>query len=246
MAHRRRVPLCPAPRAALRVQAAISWVVLVAAIATACAGQPSPTPSPARPTPTPTPSPTPAPTPRFTNAPDPTLSALIPAQAGQWVVEQPAITEYAITPGDIGQAAYGELGARFQSLVIAFVREPRLSLYAMRVDPPAVATQDLEPYLATAGRYVGIAGLHREPWALADVAGRWVWVRPADDATLPGTRVYTWSVDGFMFLLIGVDDTVNQALIALLPGEPPPTPAPAPTTTPGASPDQPTPSPSGS
>ncbi|MGH2489457.1 MAG: hypothetical protein ACRDFR_07555, partial [Candidatus Limnocylindria bacterium] len=174
---RRRVPL-----------RAVAAAALMTALATACLS-PSPTPSPAPsggPSATPTPSPTPAPTPRFTNQPDPSLSALIPEQAGQWTVVQPQITEYAITPGDIGQVAYGELGARFQTLVIAFVREPRLSLYAMRVNAPAVTTPDLEPYLATAGRYVGIAGLQREPWGLADVAGHWVWVRPSDDATLPG------------------------------------------------------------
>jgi len=152
-------------------------------------------------------------------------------------VEQPRIADYAITPGDIGQAAYGELGARFQSLVIAFVREPRMSLYAMRVNRPAVSTPDLEPHLATAGRYVGIAGLQRDPWQLADVADHWVWVRPSDDATLPGTYVYTWAADEYVFLLIGISDEVNRALIALLPGEPPPpTPSPAPTTSPAPSP----------
>jgi hypothetical protein len=147
-------------------------------------------------------------------------------------VVQPPLDEYAITPGDIGQAAYGELGARFQSLVIAFVREPRLSLYAVRLDPPRVTTAELEPHLATAGRYVGISGLERDPWTLADVAGHLVWVRPSDDATLPGTHVYTWAADEFVFLLIGVSDEVNQALIALLPGEPPPSPSPAPTVSP--------------
>jgi hypothetical protein len=151
-------------------------------------------------------------------------------------VEQAPIGEYAITPGDIGQAAYGELGARFQSLVIAFVREPRLSLYAMRVNAPAVTTPDLEPYLAAAGRYVGIAGLQRDPWQLADVAGHRVWVRPSDNATLPGTAVYTWAADEYVFLLIGVSDEVNQALIALLPGEPAPTTSPAPTSSPAPSP----------
>lgn len=220
---RRRVPLRPAAAA-----------VLMVALATACLS-PSPTPSPSpsgRPAPTPTPSPTPAPTPRFSNEPDPSLSALIPEQAAQWTVVQPPITEYGITPGDIGQAAYGELGSRFQTLVIAFVREPRMSLYAMRVDPPAVTTEELEPYLATAGRYVGISGLEREPWSLADVAGHLVWVRPSDDATLPGTQVYTWAADEFVFLLIGVSDEVNQAVIALLPGEPAPTPTPRPSVSP--------------
>ncbi len=220
---RRRFPLRAAAAAAL-----------VTALATACLS-PSPMPSPSltsRAAPTPTPSPTPAPTPRFTNEPDPSLSALIPAQAGQWTLVQPPIAEYAITPGDIGQAAYGELGARFQTLVIAFVREPRLSLYAMQVDPPPVATEELEPYLETAGRYVGISGLERDPWSLADVAGHLVWVRPSDDATLPGTYVYTWAADDLVFLLIGVSDEVNRAVIALLPGEPPPTPSPAPSVNP--------------
>ena len=231
--------MCPRRRVPLRAAAAVGLLTVVAACL-----PPSPIPSPspsARPTPTSTPSPTPAPTPRFTNEPDPSLSALIPAQAGQWTVVQPPITEYAITPGDIGQAAYGELGARFQSLVIAFVREPRLSLYAMRVDSPAVTTKELEPYLETAGRYVGISGLEREPWTLAAVAGHLVWVRPSDDATLPGTHVYTWAADDLVFLLIGVSDEVNQAVIALLPGETPPTPSQSPSVSP-----EPAASPSGS
>jgi hypothetical protein len=223
--------------------------VVVALLAAACDGTPTPTPSPsagptARPTPEPTPEPTPAPTPVFTNQPDPTLSALIPTEVGGRAVEQPPISEYGLTPGDIGQAAYGELGARFQTLVIAFVRSPRLSLYAMRVAAPAVTTPDLEPYLATAGRYVGIAGLHREPWELTAVAGHGVWVRPSDSATLPGTRVYTWAADEYVFLMIGVDDAQNQALLALLPGEAPPTPSPEPSASPGGS--EPPPSPTGS
>jgi hypothetical protein len=161
-------------------------------------------------------------------------------------VVQPPITEYGITPGDIGQAAYGELGARFRTLVVAFIRNPRLSLYAMRVDGP-VANADLEPHLATAGRYVGIAGLVREPWELTTVAGREVWVRPSDGATLPGTRVYTWAIDDLVFLMIGVDDALNQALLAELPGEPPPTPSPDPSRS-GSPSEAPTPSaePSGS
>lgn len=167
------------------------------------------------------------PTPRFSNEEDPDLSALIPGQVNGLPVTQPPLNEYAITPGDIGQAAYGELGARFQTLVIAFVRSPRLSLYAMRVDGP-VANADLEPHLATAGRYVGIAGLVREPWELTTVAGHEVWVRPSDGATLPGTRVYTWAADDLVFLMIGVDDALNQALLAELPGEPPPRPSPEP------------------
>jgi hypothetical protein len=54
-------------------------------------------------------------------------------------------------------------------------------------------------------------------------------------------------VDDVVFLMIGVSSDLNQALLALLPGEPPPTPSPAPSTSPGASeaPD-PSASPSGS
>lgn len=237
MRDRRRVPLRAATSA-----------LLATALATACAFGPSPTPSrSASSTASPTPAPTPVPTPRFTNAPDPGLSALIPAEVSGLVVEQPPVTEYGITPGDIGQAAYGAIGARFTSLVIAFVREPRLSLYAMRVDRPQVTTPDLEPHLATAGRYVGISGLQREPWELADVSGQWVWVRPSDNATLPGTSVYTWAADGYVFLMIGVNDDLNRALLALLPGESPPSPSPEPTTSPGASgPPDPTSSPTAS
>jgi hypothetical protein len=174
-------------------------------------------------------------TPRFSNEEDPSLTALIPDEVSGLAVVKPPITEFAITPGDIGQAAYGELGARFETLAIAFIRDPRLSLYAVRVGGEPVETEELEPYLATAGRYVGIAGLDPEPWELKDVAGHWVWVRPSDNATLPGTQVYTWAADDVVFLMIGVNGEVNSAMIALLPGEPPPTPTPAPSVSPGAS-----------
>ncbi|HEV7200577.1 MAG TPA: hypothetical protein VGO32_07215 [Candidatus Limnocylindria bacterium] len=246
MHDRRRAPLRPAPRTVLRGRGLwTAAIVMIAAVA--CATSPSPTTSPSASLgPTPSPTPTPQPTPRFSNEADPALSALIPDEVTGLVVVKPAITDYAITPGDIGQTAYGELGARFQALVIAFIREPRLSLYAMRVDGP-ITTEELEPYLATAGRYVGISGLDPEPWELTEVGGHWVWVRPSDNATLPGTQVYTWAVDDVVFLMIGVSSDLNQALLALLPGEPPPTPSPAPSTSPGASeaPD-PSASPSGS
>jgi hypothetical protein len=223
----RRDPLCTAPRTVVRGRRLGLAVALLAVVA-ACSGSPSPTPTPSGdPPPTPTPSPTPQPTPRFSNKDDPALSGLIPTEVNGLPVVQPPITEYGITPGDIGQAAYGELGARFETLVIAFVRSPRLSLYAMRVDGP-VTNADLEPHLATAGRYVGIAGLVRDPWERTEVAGHEVWVRPSDGATLPGTRVYTWATDDLVFLMIGVDDALNQALLAQLPGEPPPSPSPAP------------------
>ena len=175
----RRHPLRAAPRTVVRGRGLGLAVALLIVVA-ACSGSPSPTPAPsvAEPTTPPSPSPTPIPTPRFSNEEDAELSALIPSEVSGMAVVQPPITEYGITPGDIGQAAYGELGARFRTLVVAFVRNPRLSLYAMRVEGP-VANADLEPHLATAGRYVGIAGLVREPWELTTVAGREVFAAEA-------------------------------------------------------------------
>ena len=144
---------------------------------------------------------------------------------------QAVITEFGLTPGDIGQV-YGEVGTRFRSLQLAYITRPRLSLYAMRMNPPTVTTADLEPYLAAAGEYVGIAGLHREPWTLQTVAGHVVW---------PGTRVYTWAVDDLVFLMIGTDEAQNLSMIGGLPGEAPPTPTPLPSTvgTPSAAPSGP-------
>jgi len=192
---------------------------------------PTPTPSPSPlPTPIPTPEPTPQPTPIFSNVPDPAMVALIPTEVAGKAVQVPAITEFAITPGDIGEV-YGEIGARFRSLQLAYVPQPpRLSLYAMRMNPPTVTTADLKPYLAAAAEYVGIAGLHPEAWKLQPIAGHVVWVRPEDNATLPGTRVYSWVADDLVFLMIGVDEAQNLAMLAGLPGEAPPTPSPAPST----------------
>jgi hypothetical protein len=187
----------------------------------------SPSPSPTLP-PTPTPTATPAPTPRFTNEPDEELAGLIPTTAAGATIVVAPFDEFGLTPGDVG-SAYGEIGDRFASLVIAYVERPRATLYAMRVDGDPVTTADLEPYLATAGRYVGIAGLDPEPWGLATVGGHRVWVRPEDNATAAGTMIYTWADGEFVFLLIGVDDAVNRAIVGALPGEAPPTPTPAPT-----------------
>jgi len=100
----------------------------------------------------------------------------------------------------------------------------------MRMNPPTVTTADLKPYLAAAAEYVGIAGLHPEAWKLQPIAGHVVWVRPEDNATLPGTHVYTWVADDLVFLMIGVNETQNLAMLAGLPGEAPPTPSPAPST----------------
>lgn len=207
---------------------------MVAAVLSACSATPTPTPTPlasatglASPSPSPSPVPTPAPTPLFSNAPDPALVALIPVEVAGQTVQIPAVTEFSITPGDIG-AVYGEIGDRFRSVQLAFVQRPRLSLYAMRIDPPFPATAELEPYLAEAGRYVGIAGLDREPWTLEVVGDHLVWVRPEDDATAAGTFIYTWAADEYVFLLIGTDTAQNQAMLAALPGEAPPAPTPAP------------------
>ena len=236
--------------ASLRPAGAASLALAAAVILAACATDdptPSATPSPlassappiasVEPTPEPTPTPTPAPTPRFSNEPDDELAGLIPAQANGVPVIVAPFDEFALTPGDIG-IAYGEIGDRFASLALAYVEQPRLTMYAMRVDGDPVATDDLEPHLATAGRYVGIAGLDPEAWEAGEAGeagGHQVWVRPEDNATAAGTMIYTWSSGEFVFLLIGVDDTVNRAMIAALPGEPAPTPAPVPSSSPAPS-----------
>ena len=223
--------------------AGAAGLALVAVVALSSCSTPQATPEPTvsalptpteTPAPTPSPSPTPEPTPRYTNEPDPDLAALIPTQAAGAVVVVAPFDEVGLTPGDVA-VAFGEIGNRFSSLVLAYVEQPRMTLYAMRVDGPEVTTEDLEPYLATAGRYVGIAGLDPEPWESAVVAGKQVWVRPEDNATAAGTHIYTWSSGDVVFLLIGVDDTVNQAIIEQLPGEPAPTPTPVPSRSPSPS-----------
>ena len=232
--------------ASLRPAGAASLALAAAITLAACAtDDPAPSPTPGslapsadptasvEPTPAPTPTATPAPTPRFTNEPDDELAELIPAEANGLQVIVAPFDEFALTPGDIG-VAYGEIGDRFASLALAYVEQPRLTLYAMRVDGDPVTTDDLEPHLATAGRYVGIAGLDSESWEAGEAGGHQVWVRPEDNATAAGTLVYTWSSGEFVFLLIGVDDTVNRALIAALPGEPAPSPTPVPTPIPSA------------
>ncbi len=185
------------------------------------------------PGPTASPSPTPLPTPYYTNPPDAELRALIPATVSGRTVAVPQPDEFAYTPGDFGEA-YGELGLRFRALQVAYIEQPRLSLYVARVDGEPVTTADLEPHLETAGRYVGIAGLVREPWQLLTIANRVVWVRPEDNATAAGTMIYTWAVDQYVFLMIGVDDAVNRALFTALPGEPAPTPSPRPSSSSGS------------
>ena len=215
---------------------------LLAAVALgACGTNPSPPSSPSRvaspsasdasPSAPPSESPpTPQPTPTYTNPPDPELAGLIPTSLRGLTVNVPPTSEFAMTPGDFA-AAYGELGLRFRALQVAFVTDPRLSLYAARVEAPLPTTRQLEPYLETAGRYVGIADLHREPWRYRRIGGRVAWERPEDNATAAGTHIYTWAADDYVFLLIGTDDRLNRAMLAALPGEraPAATPRPSPT-----------------
>ena len=85
------------------------------------------------------------------------------------------------------------------------MNDPRLSLYAARVEQPLPTTRQLEPYLETAGRYVGIAGLHREPWRYRRIDGRVTWERPEDNATVAGTHLHLGR-RRLRLLLIGVDD----------------------------------------
>jgi hypothetical protein len=227
----------------LRLAGTAGLALAAALLLTACASaDPTPTPEPtseptlepiATPIPTPEPTPTPAPTPRFTNEPDPALAALLPETVNGAPLVVATLDDFALTPGDIG-LAYGEIGDRFSSLMLAYVERPRLSLYAMRLDGGPLTTEELEPHLETAGRYVGIAGLAREPWELTDVDGSLAWVRPEDNATAAGTFIYTWSSGEYVFLLIGVDDVTNRALVAALPGEPAPTPTPEPTAPPAS------------
>jgi hypothetical protein len=214
---------------------AAALMALMGAACTATTPGPTPTPAPTptagqtqTPPATPTASPSPAHTPRFTNEPDPELAAIIPAEANGVALTVAPVDEFGLTPGDVG-AAYGPLGDRFATLAVAYATSPRTSLYAVRVAGEEIATEELEPYLATAANFVGIAGLHREPWRAATVGGHVVWVRPEDDATAAGTMIYTWAAREYVFLLIGVDDAVNRAIVSALPGEVPPTPVPRPT-----------------
>jgi hypothetical protein len=236
-------PPMPIPRRAaarLRLVRTPLLLVLVATMS-ACGVEPHPSPSSAgtqaasaSPVPTPSPSPTPAPTPSFTNPADPALAALIPKALLGHPVTIPTVKEFALTPGDIGQL-YGEIGDRFRALQVAFIESPRLSLYAMRMDPPFATTADLEPYLAAAGEYVGIAGLHRDPWELKTIGHHLAWVRPGDGATLLGTMIYAWATGGYVFLMTGVNQAQNLAMLQALPGEAPPTPTPAPSRPPAGS-----------
>lgn len=217
----------PAGHARSRTHLAAAFLGIVLA-ACSTVVDPSPSVAPATPVPTPRPTATPAPTPLFSNPPDAELRALIPLEAGDATIHVPPDGSFALTPGDIGQAAFGDLGNRFSSVVIAYSVDPRLSLYAMRVDGRPALTANLEPHLPLAGQFVGNASLDLGSWHLKDVGGHLVWTRPGDNATRQGSQIYTWSSGEFVFLMIGVDEEVNVALISALPGEPAPTPSPTP------------------
>lgn len=213
------------PRGTLRARAvhAAAATLLLTACGTLDIGGPTPTPTPeptptVEPTPPPTPRPTPSPTatPTYTNVPDADLLAIIPEAVGGSPVVVPE--DLALTPGDVGDV-YGEHGTRFRSLAVAFTDEPRLTLFAMRVDPPRVRTRALEPMLPEIGQYLGISEPDAEAWALTEVAGQDVWMRGEDEATSPGTQIYTWAADDLVFLLIGTDEAHNVAMITALAGE---------------------------
>jgi hypothetical protein len=236
-------PLLAAARPSRRAIAAglLLMSLGVSACSTAEPGPASPTPlaahggtSPPATIPSTPPTATPEPTPRFTNQPDPQLEGLIPATIVGARVEKPGPSEFGMTPGDFG-INFGDLGLRFESLVVAFVEKPRLSLFAVRVAGAAVDTAELRPYLAAAGRYVGINGLHPEAWRSAAVGGKRVWKRGDDPATLPGTTLYCWSSGQYVFLLTGSSDAANMAMVKALPGQPVPTPTPRPSPTPHTS-----------
>jgi hypothetical protein len=237
------IPRSAAARPSFRTACALTVAALIAA---GCGTTGSPTPrastppsasgaGSASPIASASPSPTPLPTPYYTNPPDAELSALIPTELLGMKVTVPAPDQFAYTPGDIG-AVFGDIGLRFRALQVAFVPRPHsLSLYAMRMTEPFVTTAQLEPYLATAAQYVGINGLHRDPWKLETIGGRVVWTRPEDDATAAGTMIYTWASGPYVFLMIGIDDALNQAMLAALPGEAAPTPTPRPSRSPAGS-----------
>jgi hypothetical protein len=161
---------------------------------------------------------TPLPTPSYTNPPDDALARIIPDRVNGNQVHVPDHSQFAYTPGDM-VPAYGDLALRFTALQVAYIDDPRLSLYVARVEGPLPTTRQLEPYLATAAEYVGIAGLHRKEWKYRRIGGRVSWVRPEDNATAAGTMIYTWTGGEYVFLLIGTDDRQNRALFAALPGE---------------------------
>ena len=148
--------------------------------------------------------------------------------------------EFALTPGDIA-VAYGEIGNRFASLALAYVERPRTD--AVRHARRRRAGRDRGPRAAP--RHRGPLRRHRRASTPTRgrptvVAGNRVWTRPEDNATAAGTHIYTWSSGEFVFLLIGVDDAVNRAIIEQLPGEPAPTPSPrqSPTGSPSAEPSE--------
>jgi hypothetical protein len=240
-----RIPRSVALRPSTISRSARVCALLVASLLLAACGSITPTGTPsvslpasaapsATPAPTPTPVPTPSPSPSYTNPPDAALEDVIPDTVAGSPVVKPPPDEFGLTPGDVAQA-FGPIGNRFRSLALAYVEPRKLSLYAMRLEGQPVKTADLRPYLATAGRYVGIAGLHPEAWRRQTLGGNVVWVRPEDNATAAGTMIYTWAAQDYIFLMIGTDPKINAAMLAGLPGEPAPSPSPSPSGSPTGS-----------
>jgi len=222
-------PVAVARRLARILAAALVPLVLVAcSSSTTPSGSPDlPSPSGVTPAPTPSPPPTPRPTPDYSSHPDPTLEALIPKEVKGAPVVVPDPTSFGVSPGDFG-SVFGDLGLRFQSLVVAYVVQPRLSLYAVRVGGAPVDTEELRPYLVMASVYIGASDRDPARWKAAVVDGNRVWTRGEDEATLAGTTFYCWSSGEYVFLITGSSDATNQAMIGALPGQPAPTPTPKP------------------
>ena len=216
---------------------AVAAALAVALVATACSSSsPTPTASPTRSAsigPTPSPLPTPQPTPSYTNPANPALVALIPTRIAGAAVQVPRPSDFGLTPGDVGQV-FGDIGRRFDALALAYVEKPRMSLYAVHAWGTPVDTSDLKPYLAAAGEYVGVHGLHPEAWKAVVVSGKRVWTRGEDVATLPKTTFYCWSAGEYVFLLVGSSDAANRAMVAALPGQPAATPTPLPSGSPAS------------
>ena len=212
-----------APRHAALALLTVAALAVLSSCATAATDDATParTPPTASPgaartaVPSPRPTRTPPPTPTYTNVPDPELSAVIPETIGGSPVVKPE--RFALTPGDVGDV-YGTVGDRFRSLAIGYTEEPRLTVFAMRMDPPRIKTPRLRAYLAEIGRYLGVAELDRDAWQLTTIGDKEVWMRGDDEATLPGTRIYTWVADDLVFLVIGTDEAHNTAALAALPG----------------------------
>ena len=124
--------------------------------------------------PTPTPSPTPEPDAALHERAGPRPRALIPTEAAGAVVAVAPSDEFALTPGDIA-VAFGEIGNRFSSRSLAYVEQRAARCTRCASTPGAVDRATWSRTLATAGRYVGIAGPRPEPWERPSSSTQRVW-----------------------------------------------------------------------